>query len=118
MTRNELLSTPAYWLAKTQTQLYYCAEKFMKEKNMNRTQLAEYLGVSKGYVTQLLNGDYNFSIEKYTELCIKLGYVPEISITKLEDKINSEVTSFEPIRPLRNNYCSYEQKSLRNVLKA
>ena len=115
MTRSELLSTPAYWIAKIQAELYFSAEKFMKEKNMNRTQLAEYLGVSKGYVTQLLNGDYNFSIEKFTELSLKLGYVPEFDMAKLESKINQE-TSSQEISSLGSCYMMYS-KSYNRLAK-
>ena len=53
----------------------------MKEHNMNRTQFAEYLGVSKGYVTQLLNGDYNYSISKVCDLSAKLGVKPTLTFS-------------------------------------
>lgn len=78
MTRKELLSMPEYWVAQIQTDIYRCADQFMEERHMNRTQFAEYLGVSKGYVTQLLSGDYNYSLEKLVELSLKIGYVPKV----------------------------------------
>ena len=53
MDRKEVLKSPEYWTAKTQIELYNQAESFMKETGRNKTQLAEYLGVSKGYVSQL-----------------------------------------------------------------
>ena len=48
MDRKEVLKSPEYWTAKTQIELYNQAESFMKETGRNKTQLAEYLGVSKG----------------------------------------------------------------------
>jgi transcriptional regulator with XRE-family HTH domain len=84
MTREELLSMPEYWVAQIQTEIYRCADQFMEERHMNRTQFAEYLGVSKGYVTQLLSGDYNYSIEKLVELSLKIGYVPQVSFEEIE----------------------------------
>ena len=62
MNREEVLKSPDYWTAKTQIELYNQAEKFMKDTGRSRSQLADYLGVSKGYVTQLLNGDYDKGI--------------------------------------------------------
>ena len=46
--RTEILSSPEYWIAKTQIDLYNCAENFMQMNGMNRSQLAKHLGVSKG----------------------------------------------------------------------
>ena len=54
MKREEVLKSQEYWTAKTQVELYNLAEKFMAETGRNKSQLAEYLGVSKGYVSQLL----------------------------------------------------------------
>ena len=84
MTREELLSMPEYWVAKIQTEIYRCADQFMENRHMNRTQFAEYLGVSKGYVTQLLSGDYNYSLEKLVELSLKIGYVPQVSFEEID----------------------------------
>ncbi len=59
MSRKEILNSPEYWIAKIQMDLYNCAEEFMETNDLNRRQLAEHLGVSKGYVSQLLNADYD-----------------------------------------------------------
>ncbi len=79
MTREELLKSPAYWEQKAQLDIYKCAVDFMEKHNMNRSQLADYLGVSKGYVTQMLSGDYNYSLSKLIDLSIKLGYTPTLN---------------------------------------
>lgn len=97
MTRQELLSSPGYWIAGIQTEIYRCAEQFMRDHHMNRTQLAEYLGVSKGYVTQLLNGDYNFSLEKLVDLSLKIGYVPKMDFQELAQALALDAA---PIRCL------------------
>lgn len=91
MTRRELLSTPAYWITQLQLSIFRCADQFMTKHNMNRTQLAEHLGVSKGYVTQILSGDYNYSLSKMVELSLAMGYVPEINFVPLTEKINEDV---------------------------
>ena len=84
MDRKQILRNPGYWITQIQVALYNCAFNFMKSKNMNRTQLAEHLGVSKGYVTQLLNGDYDHKLSKVVELSLAFGYVPQVHFIPIE----------------------------------
>lgn len=62
----------------------------MRKTGKNRTQLAEHLGVSKGYVTQLLSGDYNYSLTKLVETSMAFGYVPKVSFSSLEEELYKE----------------------------
>ena len=86
MTREELIQMPEYWTSQIQLSLYQAAEKFMAENHMNRTELAAHLGVSKGYVSQLLNGDYNYSISKLVDLAIKLNCVPNLQLKPIKKR--------------------------------
>ena len=86
--RKEILSSPEYWIAKTQIDLFNCAEDFMQANGMNRTDLAKHLGVSKGYVSQLLNGDYDHKLSKLVELALAFGVVPKIDFQPLNEVIN------------------------------
>lgn len=90
MTRKELISSPEYWMTNAQIELYNCASRFMDEHEMNRKQLAEHLGVSKSYVTQLLSGDFNHRLSKFIELSIAFGYVPELVFTPIEKFIERD----------------------------
>lgn len=90
VTREELLKQPEYWTAQTQIMLYDQAAKFMERNNMNRSQLAEYLGVSKGYVTQLLSGDYNHRMSKFFELALAIGLVPIVDFVPIENVIEND----------------------------
>ena len=47
----------------------------MAVTDRHKSQLAEYLGVSKGYVSQLLNGDYDHRMSKFFELALAFGMV-------------------------------------------
>ena len=53
MKREELLNSKEYWLSKIQIDLFNEIEKYMQRNDLNRTQLAEKLGVSKGYISQI-----------------------------------------------------------------
>lgn len=93
MNRKEVLKSPEYWTAKTQIELYNQAKSFMKETGRNKTQLAEYLGVSKGYVSQLLNGDYDHRLSKFFELALAFGVIPQIDFIPVEKYVSDDACS-------------------------
>ena len=99
MTRQELLKSPAYWEQQAQLEIYQHALEFMQTHRMNRTQFAEYLGVSKSYVTQLLSGDYNYSLEKLIDLSIKIGFVLQLEFKPITQVLFNDMTAqkVEPI---------------------
>ena len=84
MDRKDILRTSGYWITKIQLALYNCAYRFMENSDKNRTQLAEHLGVSKGYVTQLLSGDYDHKLSKIVELSLALGYIPKMEFIPVD----------------------------------
>ena len=84
------MRSPEYWITGIQVDLYNCAERFMEKHNMNRTQLAAHLGVSKGYVSQLLNGDYDHKLSKLVELSLAFGYVPDVTFMPVDRYITIE----------------------------
>ena len=90
MTREELLKSPAYWTAGLQMELYRQIVEFMENHHMNKTQLAEYLGCTKGYVTQLLNGDFDHKLSKFVELSLAVGKIPEVTFSDVEQYIISD----------------------------
>ncbi len=90
MTREDILRNPSYWISHIQTSLYNCAEEYMRRNNLNRTQLAEKLGVSKGYVSQLLNGDYDHKLSKLVELALAFGMIPEVEFKPIDDRLRED----------------------------
>lgn len=89
-TRDELLKNKGYWTAKLQTELFREINTFMQEKGMNNTQLAAFLGCSKGYVSQLLNGDFDHKISKLVELSLAIGKVPLLEYKDMEQLIKED----------------------------
>lgn len=94
MTREELLKNPSYWTAGIQMELYRQIEQFMSIHQMNKTQMAEYLGCSKGYVTQLLNGDFDHKLSKFVELSLAIGKIPQIYFKEVEEYVEMDKNSF------------------------
>lgn len=89
---NELKDTKEYWLENIQNDLYNNVLDYMDENDLNRTQLAEELDFSKGYISQILNGNFNFSISKYIDLALKTNHYPVINFKKKNNNINSKIT--------------------------
>lgn len=90
MTREELLKSPDYWTTHLQMELYDKAVQFMEETGKNRKQLAEYLGVSASYITQLLNGDFNHRLSKFVELSVAFGYIPKVNFVPVIDCVEQD----------------------------
>lgn len=89
-TRAELLKNKGYWTAKLQTELFREINAFMQEKGLNNTQLAAFLGCSKGYVSQLLNGDFDHKISKLVELSLAIGKVPLLEFKDMDQFIRED----------------------------
>jgi transcriptional regulator with XRE-family HTH domain len=81
-TRRSILSRPTYWLTENRMDFMRAVEEYMNAHQLNRRQLAEHLKCSPSYVSQILNGDTNLSMEKLYEIALAIGKVP---ITKYED---------------------------------
>lgn len=107
MTREELISSPEYWITGIQLDLLNCAREYMDKKNINQTKLAKELGVSKGYISQVLNGDYNHRISKLVELSLAFGYVPQISFVSIENYIQDTILKWSADKKLQNEKCTH-----------
>ena len=98
MEREELLKSEGYWIAKFQTDLYRELVTFMERTHRNSSQLAEYLGCSKGYISQLLNGNFDHKISKLVKLSLAIGKVPVLEYKDVSDYIleNEESSTSSP----------------------
>jgi transcriptional regulator with XRE-family HTH domain len=85
----KLLRSEAYWETKIQNDLYAAVEQYMKENGLSRKEFAQMLGVSKGYVSQILNGDFNHRLSKLIELALAIGKTPLMEFKDLDNYIKS-----------------------------
>ncbi|MBE8715290.1 helix-turn-helix domain-containing protein [Sphingobacterium hungaricum] len=81
-----IIEEPSYWVEEVNNILYDGIVRYMEHKKLNRTEFAEYLGISKGRLSQILNsGEVNFSLEKLFYIALKIDKVPQIIF---EDKLD------------------------------
>ncbi|HAC16342.1 MAG TPA: XRE family transcriptional regulator [Bacteroidetes bacterium] len=88
--RKELLRSKEYWLVRFQSELYATLESYMKENGLNRSQLAEKLGVTKGYISQVLNGNYDHRLSKFIELSLAINKAPRIRFEDINQVIDDD----------------------------
>jgi transcriptional regulator with XRE-family HTH domain len=93
----ELYSNEGYWTTKIQMDLYRSLIGYMEKQKLSRTQLARKLGVTKGYISQILNGDFNHKLSKLVEISLAIGLVPDISFKKLEELIIRSENNFRTV---------------------
>jgi transcriptional regulator with XRE-family HTH domain len=62
----------------------------MSKNRLTRTQLAKKLGVSKGYISQIMNGDFNHRLSTLVELSLAMEKIPELKFSDLRQFIEDE----------------------------
>ena len=90
ITREELLKTEEYWFETIQNEIYRQVEDYLRENNLTQSQFAEKLGVTKGYVSQILNGNYNATLKKLIELSLAVEIAPVFDFQNLNKYIKED----------------------------
>lgn len=93
VTRKDLLNSPAYWLTKMQIEVFNLLNTYMEENHLTQKQVAERLKVSPSYVSQILNGNLNFTISKLVELALLVGKAPVILFEPVEEILKEQETT-------------------------
>jgi transcriptional regulator with XRE-family HTH domain len=93
ITREELLKSPEYWFEHAQNDLYGQVVAFMEKEGINQSELAVRLGVTKGYVSQILKGEFNYTLKKLIELSLAIGKVAKIEYLPMGSILEEESKS-------------------------
>ena len=91
ITREELLKTGEYWFETIQNEIYRQVEVYLRENNLTQSQFAEKLGVTKGYASQILNGNYNATLKKLIELSLAIDIAPVLDFQYLNEYIKEDL---------------------------
>ena len=76
-TQEELLEYPDYLLTKYQNEIYRQLTNYIEKNKLSQQDVANKMGVSNAYVSQILNGNFNFTLKKLIELSLFIGKVPD-----------------------------------------
>lgn len=117
MTREELIRSKEYWITLIQLSLFEEIEKFKKLKGFNRSALARELGVTKGYISQVLNGDFDHRISKLVDLSLAIGKAPILRFDGIEDIIEYENRTGNNYVETMNRPIQYNNMPYNSVVK-
>ncbi len=82
---NDLLNYPNYLLSTYQLEIYRQLGLYMEEHNLKSKDIAAKLAVSNSYVSQIMRGNFNFTLKKLIELGLAIDKVPYLEfISKME----------------------------------
>ncbi len=84
LSREELLKHPNFLLSSYQNDIYNLLMDYKESKGLSKSEIAKELGVSKSYVSQILNGDFNFTLKKIIQLGLATGKVPYLEFVTPE----------------------------------
>ena len=82
ISKKELLQGPDYLLSTYQLEMYRQLALYMQANHLSKEEVAEKLGVSKTYVGQILNGNFNSTLERLIELGLMMGKVPLLTFVE------------------------------------
>jgi len=85
LTRDELLESPDYLFTKYQNEIFRQLHGYMRDNQLTQKDVAKKLGVSNAYISQVLNGNFNFTLKKLIELGLVIGKVPKIEFVDKDE---------------------------------
>ncbi|MDZ4744838.1 MAG: helix-turn-helix transcriptional regulator [bacterium] len=85
---NEILRGHGYWHTGMQLDLQESLRVYLENNKLTQHEFAERLGVSQSYISQVLNGNFDFRLSKMIELYLAIGKVPFILERDLEEVIH------------------------------
>jgi len=88
--RDELLRTEEYWFETLQNEIYRMVSEYIQKEGINKVQLAKKIGVSKSYISQILNRNFNYTLKKMIELSLALEKAPAFEFKNLEQYIQDD----------------------------
>ena len=101
LTQDELLETPDYLLTKYQNEIFRQLHAYMENNHLSQKDVAKKLGVSNAYISQVLNGNFNFTLKKLIELGLAMGKIPKIEfVDKNEFRTSKKERKSIPIIPV------------------
>jgi transcriptional regulator with XRE-family HTH domain len=93
ISREELLTSKEYWISKFQIELFDEVHKYLKKNKMTQTDFAKKMGVSKGYISQILNGNFDHKLSKLIEISLFIEKAPVLKFENIKNLISKDLKS-------------------------
>ena len=90
--KQDIEMTRFYYQEKLILEVTEVISELMKQKKLNKTKLAELLGKSRGYVTQLLDGTANMTLRTISDVCVAMGAELDVSAVPLNFGVGEDST--------------------------
>ncbi|MEM0996433.1 MAG: helix-turn-helix transcriptional regulator [Bacteroidota bacterium] len=92
-TESQLKQTAGYWIEEIRHQLVEMVRAYLEENKITQTAFANELGVTKGYVSQLLNGSSNITLKTMVRIVLATGHAPDFRFVALETEEEAKATA-------------------------
>jgi len=96
--KEKILRDATYWEEMIKTQLFEIVEQHLKDNKLKKKDFAQQIGVSKGYVSQVLNGDRDHRLSKVVELALAVGKAPFFSLQDLDEVIEYDKSGISVVQ--------------------
>ena len=83
----EAEQTVDYWVEAAIIEFTMDIDRLMDEQGVSRAELARRLGTSRAYVTKLLGGNANFTLETMTKVAMALGGAVHVHIAPRDAEV-------------------------------
>jgi len=90
ITREELLQSREFWEEYIKTDLFNLVQDYLDENDLSRKALAEKMGVSRGYISQVLNGDSDHRLSKIIAFALQAGKAPYLCFRDLDEVLEDD----------------------------
>ncbi|MCU0472504.1 MAG: hypothetical protein MUC93_03925 [Bacteroidales bacterium] len=91
ITREALLKSSEYWTEIIQNKIYNDLADYIQNNDIPNKHFVENLGISKGRVSQILNGaNLNFRIDTLVKLCLAIDKIPDFHLVDVNEFISKD----------------------------
>lgn len=85
--QKSLAQDPQYWAEHTKLDFAYALDRMLHQRGMTRTAMADALGSSPAYITKIMRGDANLTIETMAKLALAIGGRVHVHISDADNRV-------------------------------
>lgn len=78
---------PQYWAEHTKLDFAYALDRMLIQRGMTRTAMAAALNSSPAYITKVMRGDANLTIETMAKLALSIGGRVHVHISDADNRV-------------------------------